>query len=154
MRKTQLIKWLEEQKTEKKKACREAYDRKKKEASARILRENGTEDAAEKIAEHFQLIGDVLNDWKRGFDDRVENAVYWKSLEVVVADNATYKRVYNTLTQYDCSLANAKKGIEYLTDLGFDVSELEEMDSKKDVSTALATPIDTKYLFLGGEGNS
>lgn len=122
MRKTQLIKWLEEQKTEKKKACREAYDRKKKEASARILRENGTEDAAEKIAEHFQLIGDVLNDWKRGFDDRVENAVYWKSLEVVVADNATYKRVYNTLTQYDCSLANAKE----LITLGKNYSETYE----------------------------
>lgn len=49
------------------------------------------------------------------------------------------------------ALANAKLGLEYLKELGFDVSEVVAMDEKP-VITALAVPVDTRFLFLAKEG--
>lgn len=44
-------------------------------------------------------------------------------------------------------MKDAKAGMEYLKELGFDLSDLIEKD--KNPTTALAAPVDTKFLFLG-----
>ena len=44
-------------------------------------------------------------------------------------------------------MKDAKAGMEYLKELGFDLSDLIEKD--KIPTTALAAPVDTKFLFLG-----
>lgn len=189
MRKTQIIKWLEKLKAEKKQACVEAYYAKQKEIETKIYKENGTEDIARIIHEHIVEIGKQIDNWKKRLDERVTVTGYCSSIGYFVAQLSTYDDVYKRLTStdtyisltgelgdaqrkkdkmveeirqaYDSVIANvralptAKKGIEYLKELGFDVSELEKMDDQKTaVSTALATPIDTRYLFLGDESDS
>lgn len=47
-------------------------------------------------------------------------------------------------------MRDAKLGIEYLKELGFDLSALIEADAKP-VSTALAVAVDTRFLFVGGQ---
>lgn len=47
-------------------------------------------------------------------------------------------------------MKDAKLGIEYLKELGFDLSALIEAD-KKPISTALAVSVDTRFLFVGGQ---
>lgn len=44
-------------------------------------------------------------------------------------------------------MKDAKAGMEYLKELGFDLSDLIEKD--KNPTTAVAAPVDTKFLFLG-----
>lgn len=46
-------------------------------------------------------------------------------------------------------LKDAKLGLEYLKALGFDLTDLLAQDTAP-VETALAVPIDTRYLMLGG----
>lgn len=48
------------------------------------------------------------------------------------------------------NMKNAKLAIEYLTDLGFDLTSLIEED-KNPVTTALAVEVDTRFLFIGGK---
>ena len=49
-------------------------------------------------------------------------------------------------------LKDAKLGMEYLKALGFDLTDLLAQDTAP-VETALAVPIDTRYLMLGGAPN-
>lgn len=62
--------------------------------------------------------------------------------------NSNYANVLRNLQV----LKDAKLGLEYLKKLGFDVSEVVAMDEKP-VFTALAVPIDTRFLFLKKEGS-
>ena len=48
------------------------------------------------------------------------------------------------------NIKNAKAAVEYLKELGFDLSVLLNADSNP-VSTALSVEVDTKYLFIGGK---
>lgn len=59
------------------------------------------------------------------------------------------KRNYENLIINVQSLANAKLGIEYLESLGFKVDYVEN----KTECTALACPIDTSFLFVGGNND-
>ena len=49
-------------------------------------------------------------------------------------------------------LKDAKLGMEYLKALGFDLTDLLAQEAAP-VETALAVPIDTRYLMLGGKAN-
>ena len=49
-------------------------------------------------------------------------------------------------------LKDAKLGVEYLKALGFDLTGLLAQDAAP-VKTALAVPIDTRYLMLGVNAN-
>lgn len=60
--------------------------------------------------------------------------------------NSNYSNVLRNLQAFK----DAKLGLEYLKELGFDVSEVIAMDQAP-VSTALAVPVDTRFLFLGKE---
>lgn len=50
------------------------------------------------------------------------------------------------------NMKNAKAAVEYLQELGFDLSELIEADEHP-VTTALSVPVDETYLFIGGAVN-
>lgn len=50
------------------------------------------------------------------------------------------------------NMKNAKAAVEYLTELGFDLSALIEADNHP-VTTALSVEVDTKYLFVGGKNS-
>lgn len=58
-----------------------------------------------------------------------------------------YRNVLNNLQ----ALETAKLGLEYLKELGFDISELLSAEQKP-VSTALAVPVNTHFLFLNKGG--
>lgn len=68
--------------------------------------------------------------------------------------NTCYETIKNIKTNYDNvvfnlqKLKNAKVCLEYLQELGFDLSELKKEDEEP-VETALSTPVDVKFLFLG-----
>lgn len=47
---------------------------------------------------------------------------------------------------------NAKLAMEYLKNLGFDLSELVKADENP-VTTALSVEVDTRFLFIGGKKN-
>lgn len=57
-----------------------------------------------------------------------------------------YRNVLNNLQ----ALETAKLGLEYLKELGFDISELLSSEQKP-ISTALAIPVNTRFLFLAKE---
>ena len=50
------------------------------------------------------------------------------------------------------NMKNAKVGVDYLTELGFDLSTLIEQDNHP-VTTALSVEVDKKYLFIGGKNS-
>jgi hypothetical protein len=49
-------------------------------------------------------------------------------------------------------MKNAKLAMEYLKNLGFDLSELVKADENP-VTTALSVEVDTRFLFIGGKKN-
>ena len=59
------------------------------------------------------------------------------------------KHEYTSVHVNAQNLKNAALIVEYLESLGFDLTELKEADAKP-VTTALAVPINTDFLFLGG----
>jgi hypothetical protein len=53
---------------------------------------------------------------------------------------------YDTVILNVKALPNAKKAIEYLTELGFNLDEITKQDTVE--ITAIAVPVDTKFLFI------
>lgn len=58
-----------------------------------------------------------------------------------------YKNYKNVIAVVQ-SLKDAKSGVKYLQELGFDLTELIEQDSHP-VTTALSVEVDKRYLFIG-----
>ena len=56
---------------------------------------------------------------------------------------------YDAVIMNVSRVANAKRGVDYLKELGFDMSTLEVLEDKPN-ETALALLIDTRFLLLGG----
>ncbi|MBO5921932.1 MAG: hypothetical protein J6Q48_06045 [Bacteroidaceae bacterium] len=70
-----------------------------------------------------------------------------KNDEVIDGINKNYINVIANVQ----NLKDAKTGMEYIKELGFDLSDLLKADEQP-ITTALSTPIDTRYLFIkGGE---
>jgi len=65
--------------------------------------------------------------------------------EVTRGVNANYAAVLEEVK----NKTNAKRAIAYLKEIGFDVSELEQMEH-----TEVATKLDARYLFVGGDKNA
>lgn len=61
-------------------------------------------------------------------------------------------RTYNNVIKNVEGLANAKLGMEYLQELGFDLTGLMALEEKP-VETALAVPINTQFLLLHKEAD-
>lgn len=68
-----------------------------------------------------------------------------------------YKRnvvhTYNTVIETVKNLPTAKDGIEYLKKLGFDISEIEPAEKKKQLPATINVNVDVKYLLLNKERN-
>lgn len=66
-----------------------------------------------------------------------------------------YKRnvvhTYNTVIETVKNLPTAKDGIEYLKKLGFDISEIEPVEKKKQLPATINVNVDVKYLLLNKE---
>lgn len=63
---------------------------------------------------------------------------------------AEVRRTYDDVMANVQTFTNAKLGMAYLEDLGFDLTQLKASDEKP-VETALARPIDRRYLFIHTE---
>lgn len=61
--------------------------------------------------------------------------------------NHTYSTVIETVK----NLPTAKDGIEYLKKLGFDVSEIQPAEQKKQLPATISVNVDVKYLLLNKE---
>ena len=76
-----------------------------------------------------------------------DHSPQWKQIE---HDYATVcDRIRNNYLHVIChvrALGTAKKGIAYLLELGFDLTELMAMEEPE--TMALSVPVDTSYLFL------
>lgn len=62
------------------------------------------------------------------------------------------EKTYDTVILNVQRLKNAKLAMEYLKELGFDLSTLLAEDTTP-TETALSVPVDTRYLLLGGSHN-
>lgn len=58
---------------------------------------------------------------------------------------------YDTAIQTVKNLPTAKDGMEYLKKLGFDISEIEPAEKKKQLPATISVNVDVKYLLLNKE---
>lgn len=67
-------------------------------------------------------------------------------------DANSYRRnvesTYNTVIETVKNLPTAKDGIEYLKKLGFDVSEIQPVEQKKQLPATINVNVDVRYLLL------
>jgi len=57
-------------------------------------------------------------------------------------------RTYDTVIETVKNLPTAKDGIEYLKKLGFDISEIQPAEKKKQLPATMSVNVDVKYLLL------
>ena len=108
--------------------------------------------------------------WKYGYSDFVarfsDRQDVRRNMEEVIRidteryrktrDDANYNRrkvemTYNTVIETVKNLPTAKDGLEYLKKLGFDVSEIEPAEKKKQLPATISVNVDTRYLLLDKE---
>ena len=80
------------------------------------------------------------------------NTVRYK--EIVDKANSSKAKVestYYTVIETVKNLPTAKDGLEYLKKLGFDVSEIEPAEKKKQLPATISVNVDTRYLLLNRE---
>lgn len=61
------------------------------------------------------------------------------------------ERTYITVIETVKNLPTAKDGIEYLKKLGFDTSEIQPLEQKKQLPATISVNVDVKYLLLNKE---
>lgn len=61
------------------------------------------------------------------------------------------ERAYITVIETVKNLPTAKDGIEYLKKLGFDISEIQPIEQKKQLPATISVNVDVKYLLLNKE---
>lgn len=93
---------------------------------------------------------------KNGMED-LQKAIWYlnKAVELEEAKNEMIKGItdnYRNVIANVSNMKNAKLAMEYLKNLGFDLSELVKADENP-VTTALSVEVDTRFLFIGGKKN-
>ena len=105
--------------------------------------------------------------WQYGYNDLCAKFGDRKRLrreliEIIRLDTESYKEVCNTMrdscrkveTTYDTvietvkNLPTYKDGLEYLKKLGFDISEIQPAEVKKQLPATISVNVDVKYLLL------
>lgn len=100
------------------------------------------------------------NDWYVKFGDRKK--LRRELIGIIHLDTERYKEVCTTMrdscrnveTTYDTvietvkNLPTYKDGLEYLKKLGFDVSEIQPAEVKKQLPATISVNVDVKYLLL------
>ncbi len=69
----------------------------------------------------------------------------------IMGVNTEYQKVkntYYTVIETVKNLPTAKDGLEYLKKLGFDLSEIQSVEQKKQLPATIAINVDIKYLLL------
>lgn len=61
------------------------------------------------------------------------------------------ERAYITVIETVKNLPTAKDGIEYLKKLGFDISEIQPVEQKKQLPATISVNVDIRYLLLNKE---
>lgn len=76
---------------------------------------------------------------------------YKKVVEEANSNKWNVEKAYNTVIETVKNLPTAKDGIEYLKKLGFDVSEIQPAEVKKQLPATISVNVDVKYLLLKKE---
>ena len=74
---------------------------------------------------------------------KTKNEAYYNRRKVEL----TYETVIDTVK----NLPTAKDGLEYLKKLGFDISEIQPIEHKKQLPATISVNVDVKYLLLNKE---
>lgn len=109
--------------------------------------------------------------WKFGYHDFISKFSDATSIrdnlkEIIRIDTARYKEIlsnaneqrrkvestYDTVILTVKNLPTAKDGMEYLKKLGFDISEIEPAEKKKQLPATISVNVDVKYLLLKKKG--
>jgi hypothetical protein len=108
--------------------------------------------------------------WKFGYSDFVarfsdRQDIRMNMEEAIHIDTERYRKIrddaylnrrkvestYNTVIETVKNLPTAKDGIEYLKKLGFDISEIQPVERKKQLPATISVNVDVKYLLLNKE---
>ena len=73
---------------------------------------------------------------------------YRKARDDAYSNRRAVESTYNTVIETVKNLPTAKDGLEYLKKLGFDVSEIEPAEKKKQLPATISVNVDVKYLLL------
>lgn len=104
--------------------------------------------------------------YKRGYYD-IEKLTYKTEIKEALAEAINYhlhplqskinelnneyskvNRTYDTVIETVKNLPTAKDGLEYLKKLGFDLSEIQPVEQKKQLPAAISVNVDVQYLLL------
>ena len=111
------------------------------------------------LARYYYRFG--YSDLKQHYTD---NASYKKVMEDTIqirtqrftdAKHAAYdaerkvSEAYDTVIQTVKNLPNYKDGMEYLSKLGFNLSEIRPLEVKKQLPATISVNVETQYLLLG-----
>lgn len=73
----------------------------------------------------------------------------YKEIQKVQEECNNVKKAYDTVIETVKNLPSAKDGIEYLKKLGFDISEIQPVEQKKQLPATINVNVDVRYLLLG-----
>lgn len=76
-----------------------------------------------------------------------EHPVYTKISEVA-SECSKVGKTYNTVIETVKNFPTAKDGLEYLKKLGFDLSEIQPAEQKKQLPATISVNVDVQYLLL------
>lgn len=79
---------------------------------------------------------------------RLDTERYKKARDNAISNRRAVESTYNTVIETVKNLPTAKDGLEYLKKLGFDVSEIEPAEKKKQLPATISVNVDVKYLLL------
>lgn len=79
---------------------------------------------------------------------RLDTERYRKARDDANSNRRAVESTYNTVIETIKNLPTAKDGLEYLKKLGFDVSEIEPAEKKKQLPATISVNVDVKYLLL------
>ena len=79
------------------------------------------------------------------FDNEHEYTKKVRKLENFIC---SVEYTYDTVIQTVKNLPNAKDGLEYLKKLGFDLSEIQPIEQKKQLPATISVNVDVQYLLL------
>lgn len=98
------------------------------------------------LTRHFtdkKQFKDIMNDTIR-IETKNFSEIKHEALQVVHDVTSTYDTVLQTVK----NLPTYKDGLEYLKKLGFDISEIQPAEKKKQLPATISVNVNTRYLLL------
>lgn len=83
----------------------------------------------------------------------IDTERYRKTRDNANSNRRAVESTYNTVIETVKNLPTAKDGMEYLKKLGFDISEIEPAEKKKQLPATISVNVDVKYLLLDNKEN-